>query len=52
MLELEWTGTSMEKLFEGENSTKFVELTYKDDWANIRRIDQAAVDFKKEIAAN
>jgi len=42
LLELDWTGTRLaEELAAGE-SRKFVAISYKDDWANIRRVDQAA----------
>ena len=51
-LELEWQGTPLPEQLGGDGSTQFVEVSYKDDWANIRRIDQAAIDFKKEIEGN
>jgi phosphonate transport system substrate-binding protein len=40
LLEFQWEGTGLEKEF-GPEATKFVPVNYKDDWANIRRIDQA-----------
>jgi len=49
LLGLPWAGTTLEEEFGGDDSTKFVELTYKDDWANIRRVDEAARDAKQEI---
>ncbi len=52
LLDLEWDGTPLEKEFGGDGSSKFVALTYKDDWANIRRIDRAAMDAKREIQGN
>jgi phosphonate transport system substrate-binding protein len=39
LLEFNWDGTGLEKL--GPDYAKFVPVNYKDDWANIRRIDQA-----------
>jgi phosphonate transport system substrate-binding protein len=38
-LEFNWDGTGLEKEF-GPEVTKFVPVNYKDNWANIRRIDQ------------
>lgn len=52
LVELDWEGTTLEKEFSGDGSSKFVALTYKDDWANIRRIDRAAMDIKREIQGN
>jgi phosphonate transport system substrate-binding protein len=40
LLEFKWEGTGLDKEF-GPEVTKFVPVNYKDDWANIRRIDQA-----------
>ncbi len=39
LLEFNWDGTGLEKEF-GPEATKFVPVNYKNDWANIRRIDQ------------
>ncbi|MCH7752313.1 MAG: hypothetical protein IH898_09190 [Planctomycetes bacterium] len=49
LLGLDWSGTPLEKEFGGDDSTKFVALTYKDDWANIRRVDGAADAAKQEL---
>ena len=49
LLELDWAGTTLEKEFGGDGSNKFVALSYKDNWANIRRIDQAAKEAKQDI---
>ena len=49
LLGLDWSGTPLEKEFGGDDSTKFVALTYKDDWANIRRVDEAAHAAKQEL---
>lgn len=39
LLEFDWEGTGLEEEF-GPEAVKFVPVNYKDDWANIRRIDQ------------
>ena len=52
LLEFSWEGTSVAEAFGGDGSTQFVELSYKDDWANIRRIDRAALDIKAEVLAD
>ncbi len=49
LLGLDWAGTTLEKEFGGDKSTKFVELSYKDDWANIRRVDQAATSARHNV---
>jgi phosphonate transport system substrate-binding protein len=42
LLDFNWSGTGLEKEF-GPETTKFVPVNYKDDWANTRRIDQVIV---------
>lgn len=37
----DWDGTALEKEFEAQGETKFVPITFKDDWAVIRQIDAA-----------
>ena len=49
LLSVAWAGTPLEQEFGGDQSSKFVALTYKDDWANIRRVDEAARDAKQEL---
>ena len=39
LLKFDWKGTSVEKEFAPSGQTKFVPVTYKDDWSLIRRID-------------
>lgn len=46
LLKFEWKGTGLEKEF-GPDSTKFVEVHYKDDWANTRRINQVIAEARK-----
>ncbi|TWT77256.1 ABC transporter, phosphonate, periplasmic substrate-binding protein [Posidoniimonas polymericola] len=38
---LDWAGTDLEQRFGPTGSVKFVAVDYKDDWAVIRRIDDA-----------
>ena len=40
-LEYEWSGTPIEEEFGPSGNVKFVPISYKDDWANIRRVDRA-----------
>ena len=37
----DWEGTALKKEFEAQGETKFVPITFKDDWAVIRQIDTA-----------
>lgn len=41
LLDFDWAGTSVEARYSGSGSTQFVPVSYKDDWANIRRLEQA-----------
>jgi phosphonate transport system substrate-binding protein len=41
LLGMEFKGTSLEEEFIPMGATRFVPVNYKDDWANIRRIDQS-----------
>jgi phosphonate transport system substrate-binding protein len=47
LLKFEWKGTGLEKQFGPEGKAKFVPVTYKDDWANTRRIDQVIAEARK-----
>lgn len=49
LLEFNWDGTGLEKEF-GPEVTKFVPVKYKDDWANIRRIDQVIAQARARKA--
>ncbi|TWT96210.1 ABC transporter, phosphonate, periplasmic substrate-binding protein [Botrimarina colliarenosi] len=42
-----WPGTSVEAKYGASGATQFVPVNYKDDWANIRRIN-ATVESKKK----
>jgi phosphonate transport system substrate-binding protein len=46
LLNFNWSGTGLEKEF-GPETTKFVPVNYKDDWANTRRIDQVIAQARK-----
>lgn len=50
LLGFDWTGTGLEKEF-GPETTKFVPVNYKDDWANTRRIDQVIAESRKSDGA-
>ena len=39
-LEFNWAGTSLEKAYKESNQVKFVPISYKNDWAVIREIDE------------
>lgn len=41
-----WPGTSVEAKYGSSGATAFVPVNYKDDWANIRRINEAVADAK------
>jgi phosphonate transport system substrate-binding protein len=49
LLSFEWKGTGLEKEFSPE-TTKFVPVNYKDDWANTRRINQAIAEARRSSA--
>ena len=46
LLGFNWSGTGLEKEF-GPETTKFVPVSYKDDWANTRRIDQVIAEARR-----
>jgi phosphonate transport system substrate-binding protein len=47
LLKFDWKGTGLEKQFGPEGYEKFVPVNYKDDWANIRRIDQVIAEARR-----
>ncbi len=49
LLDFNWSGTGLEKEF-GPEVTKFVPVNYKDNWANIRRIDQVIAQARSRKA--
>jgi phosphonate transport system substrate-binding protein len=50
LIEFEWEGTKIAQRYGGDGSTKFVPVSYKDDWANIRRVDLAASNAHSLVA--
>lgn len=53
LIDFQWEGTKIAESFGGDGTDKFVPVTYKDDWANIRRVDLAASNARgKLLAAN
>ena len=51
LLEFSWEGTKVAESFGGDGSNRFVPVSYKDDWANIRRVDLAAKNARQRLAA-
>lgn len=49
LLELPWSGTKLEEEFGGDEAAKFVAVSYKNDWANIRRVDEAAANARDRL---
>jgi phosphonate transport system substrate-binding protein len=47
LLKFDWKGTGLEKQFGPAGQEKFVPVSYKDDWANTRRIDQVIAELRK-----
>ncbi len=46
LLEFDWTDSSVAEKYGAGGAEKFVPVSYKDDWANIRRIDDAVNEAK------
>lgn len=46
LLDFDWSGTSVAAKYASSGVSKFVPVSYKDDWANIRRIDDAVREAK------
>ena len=46
LLSFDWSGTSVAAKYASSGASKFVPVNYKDDWANIRRIDDAVREAK------
>ncbi|MEM8946818.1 MAG: phosphate/phosphite/phosphonate ABC transporter substrate-binding protein [Planctomycetota bacterium] len=49
MLELDWSGTKLAEEMAAGETKKFLPISYKDDWANIRRVDQAASNINSSL---
>ena len=39
LVNFDWSGTPLEEAYKSSGSTGFAPISYKDDWANIRRVD-------------
>jgi phosphonate transport system substrate-binding protein len=50
LVEFKWDGTKIAESFGADGSTKFVPVSYKDDWSNIRRVDLAASNARSLVA--
>ena len=42
LINFDWNGTALESQLGSMGAKRFVSVSYKDDWANIRRVDQSA----------
>lgn len=40
-LSFSWKGTALSEAYKAANQAKFVEVTYKKDWASVREVDKA-----------
>ena len=49
LLDLDWTGTKLAEEMSPGEAKKFLPIVYKDDWANIRRVDQAASNANNSL---
>jgi phosphonate transport system substrate-binding protein len=49
LVEFKWEGTKIATDFGADGTTKFVPVSYKDDWANIRRVDLAASNARENL---
>lgn len=48
MVNLDWANTQLEQTLGKGGAIKFVAVNYKDDWAIIRRIDQAVANLARQ----
>ena len=49
LLELDWTDTKLAEEMAAGEAKQFLPISYKDDWANIRRVDQAASNINNSL---
>ncbi|MEN1680827.1 MAG: phosphate/phosphite/phosphonate ABC transporter substrate-binding protein [Planctomycetota bacterium] len=47
LLAFQWAGTGIEGNYGGAEAAKFVPVSYKDDWASVRRIDEAIEEARR-----
>jgi phosphonate transport system substrate-binding protein len=52
LLEFDWKGTGLEEAFGKSGSVKFAEVDYKDDWKNVRAIQESGVKAINQLAAD
>ncbi|MEO1495645.1 MAG: phosphate/phosphite/phosphonate ABC transporter substrate-binding protein [Planctomycetota bacterium] len=52
LLGFEWNDTTVGAALEGTGAEKFVPVSYKDDWANVRRINEAVAEAKTSVPAS
>jgi len=50
LLELDWADTRLAAEMSAGETKQFLPIVYKDDWANIRRVDQAASSAKNKVS--
>jgi len=50
LMGLDWTDTKLADEMGAGVTKTFLPISYKDDWANIRRVDQAAVSVRNSVA--
>lgn len=51
LINFEWEGTTVGEALSGTGAETFVPVSYKDDWANVRRIDEAVDEAKTAAPA-
>jgi phosphonate transport system substrate-binding protein len=52
LLEFDWKGTGLEEAFGKSGSVKFAEVDYKDDWKNVRAIQESGAKAINQLAAD
>jgi phosphonate transport system substrate-binding protein len=49
LLQFNWAGTGLEKAFGPFGASQFTAVSYKDDWDNVRRIDNALAKARRSM---
>ena len=49
LLNFDWAGTGLEQIYGPSGSVKFVPVSYKDDWAPVREINEAGGKIMTEL---
>ena len=47
-----WEGSSLQKAYSPAGQTKFVPISYKEDWAPVREMEQSALELVQQLAAD